>query len=160
MLDSFFDGVSTAVDARAMNNLVLDSSIITLDNIGVLNVDTIIAFANGYDVSIPASDTNFVIVGNVGADGTTGMYSGTFQSPPDVLLDPTSVGWFRQNYFGKSRPQYQELGADSFISVKDHGAVGNGVHDDTAGIIAALALATTSNVIYFLRALMSLLRQL
>jgi glucan 1,3-beta-glucosidase len=33
--------------------------------------------------------------------------------------------------------------------VKAHGAVGNGVHDDTAAIVSALALATTSNLIYF-----------
>jgi glucan 1,3-beta-glucosidase len=143
VLDSLFDGVSTAVDARAMNALILDSSNIILDNIGVLNVDTMIAFANGYEVSIPAADTNFAIVGNVGKDGTTGMYTGAFQSPPDELLDLTSLGWFRNNYFGKSRPQYQGLGAGSFISVKDHGAVGDGSTDDTKAIIAALALAVS-----------------
>ena len=127
VMDSLFDGVATAVDARAVQGTIIDTSIITLDNIGVLNVNTMIAFANGYDVSIPAADTNFVIVGNVGTSGSTGLYTANVQTPPDILLDLTTVGWFRNNYFGKSRPQYQGLGAGSFISVKDHGAVGDGV---------------------------------
>jgi glucan 1,3-beta-glucosidase len=143
VLDSLFDGVATAVDARAVKATSMDTSIITLDNIGVLNVDTMIAFADGYDVSIPAEDTKFVIIGNVGTDGSTGLYTANVQTPPDDLLDLDALGWFRHNYFGKSRPQYQELGGGSFISVKDHGAVGDGVHDDTAAITAALALAVS-----------------
>ena len=127
VMDTLFDGVTTAIDARAMNGTILDASIITLDNIGVQNVGTIIAFANGYDVSIPAVDTDFVIIGNVGTSGTTGMYSAAVQVPPPVLLDLSSSPWFRNNYFGKSRPQYETLAASSFISVKDHGAVGDGV---------------------------------
>jgi hypothetical protein len=127
VLDSLFDGTATAIDARAMGGTILDASIITLDNIGVLNVNTMIAFANGYDMAIPAANTDFVIVGNVGTSGTTGLYTANVQTPPDPLLDLTTLGWYRNNYFGKSRPQYQDLGGGSFISVKDHGAVGDGV---------------------------------
>ncbi|RFU28181.1 hypothetical protein B7463_g8175, partial [Scytalidium lignicola] len=149
VMDSLFDGTATAIDARAVNGTIMDTSIITLDNIGVLNVDTMIAFANGYDVLIPAENTDFVIVGNVGTSGTTGLYTADVQSPPPGLLDLTSAPWFRNNYFGKNRPQYETLDTGSIISVKDHGAVGDGVTDDTEAIQAALALATTSNLIYF-----------
>jgi glucan 1,3-beta-glucosidase len=143
VLDSLFDGVTTAIDARSMQGTIMDSSIITLDNIGVLAVDTMIAFANGSDVSVPPANTDFVIVGNVGKSGSTGMYTADVQMPPDVLLDLTAQPWFRSNYFGKSKPQYQEFEAGSFISVKDHGAVGDGVTDDTAAIVATLALAVS-----------------
>jgi glucan 1,3-beta-glucosidase len=142
-MDSLFDGTTTAIDARAMNGTIMDSSIITLDNIGVLNVDTMIAFANGYDVSIPAEDTDFVIVGNVGTSSATGLYTANVQLPPPVLLDLTTTPWFRNNYFGKSRPQYETLGTGSIISVKDHGAVGDGVTDDTEAIQTTLALGVS-----------------
>lgn len=127
VLDTLFDGVATAIDARSVQASIMDTSIITLDNIGVLNVNTMIEFADGYHVSIPAADTDFVIIGNVGTSGATGLYSADVQTPPDPLLDLTTLGWYRNNYFGKSRPQYQDLGGGSFISVKDHGAVGDGV---------------------------------
>jgi glucan 1,3-beta-glucosidase len=144
LLDTLFESVSTAIDARAVQGTIMDTSIITLDNIGVLKVDTMVAFADGYDLLIPVADTNFVIVGNVGSDGSTGEYLATVQRPPDGLLDVESLGWTRNNYFGKSRPQYQGVGAESFISVKDHGAVGDGVTDDTEAIKATLALGVSS----------------
>ena len=68
--------------------------------------------------------------------------------PGPALLDRTNH-WARDYYFARSRPQYYTIAVGSIISVKDHGALGNGVHDDTAAIIAALALATTTNLIYF-----------
>lgn len=74
-MDSLFEDVATAIDARSMNGTIMDTSIITLDNIGVQNVDTMIAFTDGYKVSIPAENTKFVVVGNVGKDGATGMYA-------------------------------------------------------------------------------------
>jgi polygalacturonase len=58
-------------------------------------------------------------------------------------LDFTSAPWSRNKYFGKSRPQYEDLDTESIISVKDHGAVGDGVTDDTAAIKATLALAVS-----------------
>jgi len=143
VMDSLFDGTATAIDARAVKATIMDTSIITLDNIGVQNVDTMIAFANGYDVSIPAENTDFVIVGNVGTTGAMGLYTADVQLPSPDLLDFTTQGWFRNNYFGKSRPQYETLGTGSIISVKDHGAVGDGVTDDTEAIQTTLALAVS-----------------
>ena len=143
VMDTLFDVVGTAIEARSMHASILDTSIITLDNIGVQDVNTMVAFSDGYHVDIPAVDTEFVIIGNVGQAGATGMYSANVAVPAPSLLDPTAPTWWRDSYFAKSRPQYEDLGIGSIISVKDHGGVGDGIHDDTAAIVATLALAVS-----------------
>ena len=51
--------------------------------------------------------------------------------------------------FAKSKPQYADVPSTSFISVKDKGAKGDGVTDDTAAIQAVFDAATADNVVYF-----------
>ncbi|KAI9645912.1 hypothetical protein NHQ30_005349 [Ciborinia camelliae] len=149
VMDTIFDGVATAIEANFVQSTILETSIITLDNIGVLNVDTMVAFSNGDFLDLPAADIDFIIIGNLEADGYDyGQFSVNVQLPPTSLTSDT-FSYYRDNYFVKSRPQYADMDVGSIISVKDHGAMGNGVHDDTAAIISALALATTSNLIYF-----------
>lgn len=149
-MDTLFDGTATAIDARSVQGTIMDTSIITLDNIGVLNVGTMIAFADGYEVSIPAENTKFVVVGNVGTSGATGMYTANVPVPDPSTLDMNSAPWYRNNYYGKSRPQYEDLRTSSIINVKDHGAVGDGKTDDTTAIEATLALAVSPRFLVIL----------
>jgi glucan 1,3-beta-glucosidase len=51
--------------------------------------------------------------------------------------------------FAKSKPQYADVPSSSFISVKDKGAKGDGVTDDTAAIQAVFDSATANQVVYF-----------
>ncbi|OBT89655.1 hypothetical protein VE02_01791 [Pseudogymnoascus sp. 03VT05] len=51
--------------------------------------------------------------------------------------------------FVKSKPQYADVPSSSFISVKDKGAKGDGVTDDTAAIQAVFDSATANQVVYF-----------
>lgn len=53
VMDSLFDRVATAIDARAVKGTIMDTSIITLDNIGVLNVKTMVSDNRGYFCSDP-----------------------------------------------------------------------------------------------------------
>ena len=69
--------------------------------------------------------------------------------PADSLLNLDGYLNARYYYYFKSRPQYTDVTASGVISVKDHGAKGDGSHDDTAAIMSALALATTGNLIFF-----------
>jgi hypothetical protein len=51
--------------------------------------------------------------------------------------------------FTRSRPQYETIPASSFVSVKAHGAKGDGSTDDTAAIQAIFNSATSGQIIYF-----------
>ena len=75
--------------------------------------------------------------------GSAGQGSHTAPTKPATLLN--SAG----KVFTRSKPQYQELPASSFLSVKAAGAKGDGVTDDTAAIQALFNSASTSDVVYF-----------
>ena len=63
--------------------------------------------------------------------------------PAQLLADSSS------NVFERSKPQYENVPATSFISVKSQGAKGDGTTDDTAAIQAILNSATSDQVVYF-----------
>jgi glucan 1,3-beta-glucosidase len=142
--------VETAIFANQLPATVLESSVITLDNIGVLNVGTMIGFVDGNVLDINPTDLNFLIVGNIQDGGSAyGMYNFNANTPDLSMLDSSSRVYYREQYFSKSRPQYEGLTTTDVINVKDHGAKGDGSTDDTANIQAVLAMATVDNLIYF-----------
>ncbi|KAL7974408.1 glycoside hydrolase family 55 protein [Trichoderma sp. SZMC 28014] len=63
-------------------------------------------------------------------------------SKPTVLTTGGKV-------FTKSKPQYETVAASNFVSVKAHGAKGDGSTDDTAAIQAVFNSATSGQIVYF-----------
>ncbi|OBT71633.1 hypothetical protein VF21_09708 [Pseudogymnoascus sp. 05NY08] len=152
LLDIVFVAVSTAIKAEFPMSTILESSIITLDNIQLFQVSNVVEFLDGSVLDIDASkDIDFIVIGSVEADGPNFGFldlSSNIASRPTSLTDD-GLFYSKNLYITKSRNQYGNIELSSIISVKDHGAVGNGVHDDSDAIIAALALATKDNLIYF-----------
>lgn len=68
VMDTMFDSVNTAILANAPSSTILESSVITLDNIAVSYVKELLSFSDGSSL-IPAQDVSFIIVGNAEADG-------------------------------------------------------------------------------------------
>ncbi len=62
---------------------------------------------------------------------------------PGVLLGAAG------RVFERSKPQYENLPASAFVSVKSAGARGDGVADDTAAIQAVFDRASSGQVVYF-----------
>ncbi|KFY91677.1 hypothetical protein V498_05365 [Pseudogymnoascus sp. VKM F-4517 (FW-2822)] len=152
ILDTSFSNVGTAIKAEFPEETILRSSIITLDNIQLYSVTTVVGFTGGRELALDASkNIEFLVIGNMEADGPV---HGSFDLRDNVPKRPASLTQdifsnVRYTYIIKQRPQYAYYELSDFISVKDHGALGNGAHDDSDAIIAALALATKDNVIYF-----------
>jgi glucan 1,3-beta-glucosidase len=62
---------------------------------------------------------------------------------PTVLLNAAG------NVFTRSKPQYENEQVSSFLSVKNHGAAGDGITDDTEAIQNIFNSASASDIVYF-----------
>ena len=124
------------------------------------------------DFSVPvATATPFPTLGNsTASSGVAAPTSGpnspfsnttdaTCGAPPtvsktriqQVLAAPTKPATLLAGgaVFERSKPQYENVPASSFVSVKSAGAKGDGVTDDTAAIQKVLNSATADQVVYF-----------
>ena len=76
-----------------------------------------------------------VIIGNIDTDGTCNNQPYyTFVQERSLGLTTDTEVYYEDAYFVRSRPQYPESPVDSVISVKDYGALGNGINDDTSAM--------------------------
>lgn len=69
VMDSEFYNVGTVIFANSQPSTILESSVITLDNIGVDTVTEMVTFSDGTSLVLPVQDTDFVMIGNIEADG-------------------------------------------------------------------------------------------
>lgn len=115
---------------------------ILIDNAMLTNVQNAVAEAGGF-VVLRGGDRTIVqwAQGNVYGGHMTArghFVQGDLTPPhkPRSLLDEGG------RIVGRSRPQYEEYAVDQFVSVKTHGARGDGVTDDTNAIKNVLEKAS------------------
>ena len=165
--DSSFTGTPVGVKTAfsPSNNVPATGGTLVLDNVdftgcttavqdnsgkAVLNGGSKIAsWAQGHAYTTGADPS----AGSGSASCTTGAapavsstnVQGTLTAPskPASLLDASGA------IFQKSRPQYQDVPASSFVSVKSKNAKGDGQTDDSDAIQAIFDAATPDQVIYF-----------
>lgn len=76
VMDSAFERVKNAIKTGLMKKDVMDTTIITLDNIGLISgVGTLMSFTDGTVLDVPAGNIDHIVVGNVKIGGQSfGQY--------------------------------------------------------------------------------------
>ncbi|KAJ7074276.1 glycoside hydrolase family 55 protein [Mycena amicta] len=136
------------VRSASPSNGVLVGSLV-LNNIHLHNVPTAVGVVGGAIVLSGGADLliDSWVQGNVYAGNRS---SGTFtQGHISGVAKPPAVLNSEGEIFGKMHPQYEHYHVDQFVSVRDHGATGDGISDDSAALQAVLNKYASSKIIFF-----------
>lgn len=161
--DSSFKGTPKAIVTAysATANVPATGNTLIIDNCDFSGSPIAVADQNGGTVlaggSVVASwaQGHAYTTGNDGtAAGSTCASAAATASSTNVrgaLTAPTKPAGLLSGgkFFERSKPQYQDVPASSFVSVKAAGAKGDGQTDDTAAIQAVFNSATPSQIVYF-----------
>ncbi|KAF8584104.1 glycoside hydrolase family 55 protein [Ramaria rubella] len=132
--------------SRSTRNSLAGS--ILVDNAKLVNVPTAVAEASGF-VVLQGGDRTIALwaQGNVYNGHTSdAQFTQGDLTPPHKshsLLDS------KGKVLGRSRPQYADYAVDQFVSVKAHGARGDGVTDDTNALRNIFEKFAGCKIIYF-----------
>ncbi|KAK3322698.1 pectate lyase superfamily protein-domain-containing protein [Apodospora peruviana] len=150
VVDSVFKntpiGVKTAYDPTSPQT----NGTLILDNVDMSGVSQAVVDESSGAVILPGSQkVGFFVQGRTYGGSSPGAGKAV-QTPqtavqkPAALMDASSG-----KVFTRSKPQYENVPASNFVSVKKNGAKGDGKTDDTDAIQAILDKATADQIVYF-----------
>ena len=133
IIDAVVKDTPTFIHTSAYNRTLAGS--IVINNAKLHNVDTAVKAGDGVVVLDGGSKTiKSWGQGNVykGIIPVGKFTQGNIHAPhkPSMLLDDFG------RIFGKTHPQYADYSVSQFVSVRDHGATGDGKTDDTEALKA------------------------
>ncbi|KAK4641260.1 hypothetical protein QC761_610850 [Podospora bellae-mahoneyi] len=151
LLDSSFTNVDTAIIVGRHNSSATGLGSLLIQNVKYTNVPTVMKDLDG----------NQVLAGNAsGALFECGYAKGSLYAPEgpsafegrDIAFDQPSALKLGDQYYERSKPQYEGYPAGAFVSARNISAVGDGVTDDTVALNSFFDVATEPTVVGFLDA--------
>lgn len=150
-------GIVTAFQSGASDSrgtLVIDNVDFTGSSLAVVDPLGQVILAGGSKVASWAqghaytTDTQGTSQASTCAAAATASAS-NIQGPLTAVSKPASLLDAQGAVAERSKPQYEAVPASSFISVKSHGAAGDGKTDDTKAIQAIFDSVTANQIVYF-----------
>ncbi|KAK0225098.1 exo-beta-1,3-glucanase [Armillaria nabsnona] len=150
IIDATVKQTEVFVRSSAASNGSLDGSLV-LQNIQLTNVPVAVGTGDGALV-LPGTRLG---IKTIRSWGQGNVYTGSnpdgrfIQGQFDVPAMPASLLDGEGKVVGRVHPQYEDIPVTDFVSVKDHGAKGDGRTDDTRAIQSVLNKHCDSKVIFF-----------
>ena len=153
--DSIFENTNQSIiTSFGQGSLPDTGGSLTIDNVDFSGANSAVSDTQGNVLLAGGQKVSFAVQGNSYSGSSEGgqisLSSSVHQSIGTMksFEKPASLLASTGEIFERSRPQYETIPASYFLSVKDCGAQGDGIADDTAAIQEALNNAN-GKIVYF-----------